>query len=311
MARITRKNQKIFAGLADADKIAVFGTMKTGTPAYSSDVATLQSADYSLGWSNAILNDKAPYLEEMNGVQYGLSSQIAYILQQGLALEYDASTTYYKGSTVAVINGTDVKYYRSLKDNHTGKAVSNTTYWELDSISKIETYYNNLTTAINNCVKLTTNQTVAGNKTFTGTTALKATNITGTTAVSGAATFSNTVKTTGTFSNSGGATFTGTTKVPASSTAGTALQLAYSDSGVLKLGDGTLFQWGIGETTNHYTYVNLDVAYSVGYRVLLSDRGSDTSVGNQKVIDITSMKKFRVYATTANNDSFTWFTIGR
>ena len=144
MARITRKNQKIFAGDANADKIAVFGSMKTGTPDYSSDIEELQSPDYVLGWSNAILNDKAPYLEEMNGVQYGLSSQIAYILQQGLAVEYDAATTYYKGSVVAVISGTDVTFYKSIADNNTGYPVSNTTYWEVSSLSKIESYHTEL-----------------------------------------------------------------------------------------------------------------------------------------------------------------------
>lgn len=173
MAKIPRKTQKVFAGSANGDQIAVFGSMKTGTPVYSSDVETLQSADYSQGWSDAILDDKAPYLEEMNGVQYGLSSQIAYIFQQGLANEYDANTTYFKGSTVAVINDTTVTYYRSLTDNNIGNAVTDDVNWVLDSISKIETYNTNLTNAINtlaaSVVKTTGNQTISDIKTFNGT----------------------------------------------------------------------------------------------------------------------------------------------
>lgn len=312
MARITRKNQKIFAGDANADKIAVFGSMKTGTPDYSSDVTVLQSADYLKGWSDAILNDKAPFLEEMNGVQYGLSSQIAYILQQGLAIEYDAATTYYKGSTVAVINNGTVTYYKSIADDNKGFPVTNTSKWQLDSISKIETYYTNLTNAINQCVKLSTAQTITGNKTFTGTTALKKTSITDTLSVSGGATFSNAVKTTSTFTNSGGATFTGTTKVPASQTAGTALQLTSRGSNYLKLGDGTILQWGAETTSNHYTYVNLPIKYSSdsSYRAILTDGGGDTETSVQKVIAYET-KRFRVYSNTSDNDNFQWFTIGR
>lgn len=173
MARIPRKTQKIFSGSANGDQIAVFGSMKTGTPQYSSDVETLQSAEYEQGWSDAILNDKAPYLEEMNGVQYGLSSQIAYLLQQGIANEYDPNTIYFKGSTVAVINNTTVTYYRSLTDNNQGNAVTDGVNWTLDSISKIETYNTNLTNAINTlstqCAKLANNQTFTGTNTFTGT----------------------------------------------------------------------------------------------------------------------------------------------
>ena len=66
MATLSRKTQKVFAVNANADQIVVMGTMKTGTPVYSTDIQTLQSAEYQLGWSSAILNDKAPYLEETN-----------------------------------------------------------------------------------------------------------------------------------------------------------------------------------------------------------------------------------------------------
>lgn len=216
MARIPRKTQKIFSGSANGDQIAVFGTMKTGTPQYSGDIETLQSAEYEQGWSDAILNDKAPYLEEMNGVQYGLSKQIAYLLQQGLANEYDTNTIYFKGSTVAVINNATVTYYRSLTDNNQGNAVTDGVNWTLDSISKIETYNTNLTNAINTLnsqvVKLTGNQTVAGNKTFTGT-----------------------------------STFSGQVKVPNSATVGTPVTTAAiskTGNGYLKMGNGIIMQWG-------------------------------------------------------------------
>lgn len=131
MAKIERKTQKIFCGSANQDQLAVFGSMKTGTPDYSADIEELQSATYERGWADAILDDKAPYLEEMNGVQYGLSSQIAYILQQGMS-EYDDGTTYYKGSLASVINNTDVVIYNSVKDDNTNSTPSaNSEDWSI------------------------------------------------------------------------------------------------------------------------------------------------------------------------------------
>ena len=129
MAKIQRKAQKIFAGNANASEIAVFGSMKTGTPVYSSDIETLQSTAYGLGWDDALLADKAPYLEEMNGVQYGLSSQIAYLLQEGIS-EYDSNTTYYKNSVVKDPNeSNEVALYRSLTNDNTGNPLTDTVNW--------------------------------------------------------------------------------------------------------------------------------------------------------------------------------------
>lgn len=128
MAILTRQTQKVFASSANADQIAVFGSMKTGTPVYSSDLATLQSNAYLQGWSDAILNDKAPYLEEMNAVQYGLSYQIAYLLQEGIPA-YDANTNYSATSIVKVINNNELELYHSLSDDNLGNALTDTNYW--------------------------------------------------------------------------------------------------------------------------------------------------------------------------------------
>lgn len=129
MAKIQRKTQKIFSGQADNNMIAAFGTMKTGNPVYSTDIEELQTEAYTQGWSEAVLEDKAPYLEEMNGMQYGLSSQIAYNFQEGVA-EYDAETTYYKGSIVKNTNsGVPILYY-SLTDENTGNPLTDGANWE-------------------------------------------------------------------------------------------------------------------------------------------------------------------------------------
>lgn len=279
MARIPRKTQKVFCGNSNAGEIAVFGTMKTGTPQYSTDIETLQSNEYEQGWSDAILNDKAPYLEEMNGVQYAFSRQIAYLLQQGLANEWDTNTIYFKGSTVAVINDTTVTYYRSVSNDNQGNnpTTDDGTNWVLDSISKIESYNTTLTNAINTLdsqvVKLTGNQTVAGNKTFTGT-----------------------------------------VKVNNSTTAGTALSLAKRGTNFIQLGDGTAMQWGSGNTGSGNDKVTIRMDYampSTSYRVFLTDSGSDPdALSYQKTYEIVNKQTFRV-SSSDSGDAFYWFAIGR
>lgn len=137
MATLSRQTQKVFASNADADQIAVFGSMKTGTPVYSTNLATLQSTAYTEGWAEALLSDKAPYMEEMNAVQYGLSYQIAYLLQEG-APEYDANTNYSDTSIVKVIDSNGLSFYRSLVDDNLGNSLSDTDYWVLIPIANVQ-----------------------------------------------------------------------------------------------------------------------------------------------------------------------------
>ena len=131
---LTRQTQKVFGSNANANQLAVFGSMKTGTPVYSTNLATLQSTAYTQGWSEALLNDKAPYMEEMNAVQYGLSYQIAYMLQEG-AFAYDANTNYSSTSIVKAFEDGKMYFYHSLIDNNTGHSLSDPTYWEKINIS--------------------------------------------------------------------------------------------------------------------------------------------------------------------------------
>lgn len=276
MARIPRKTQKVFCENANAGQIAIFGTMKTGTPQYSTDLDSLQSAEYGLGWDDAILSDKAPYLEEMNGVQYGFSSQLAYLLQQGMACEYDAGTTYYKGSTVAIINNTDVTYYKAVYDgfSNVSPVGDDGTHWVLDSISKIETYNTTLTSAINtldgSVVKLSGNQSINGTKTFNAA-----------------------------------------PKVPDSTTTGTALALTKRGTGYIQLGDGTKIQWGQEGTTSHKKTVSLPLEYTSNYKAIVCDYGSSNATEEFKVQSQDS-KKFVVYSSSSSaNDTFNWFAIGR
>lgn len=131
MPKIQRKTQKIFCNSADNDQIAVFGSMATGTPVYSNDVEQLQSNEaYEIGWDAATLEDKAPFMEEMNGMQYGITKQLAYYFQEGIP-EYDAGTTYYIGSIVKVLEDNKPVLYTSLTDENLGNnPVTDVTNWE-------------------------------------------------------------------------------------------------------------------------------------------------------------------------------------
>ena len=161
MARLTRVHQKVFA--SNASNNGVFGSLQAGNPQTSNDVATLQSLSaFENGWDDAIeQGDKLPPLEEFQGVQYGISYQQAYMLQEGIA-EWDANTTYYKGSLTKTISGTSFKLYCSLADNNTGNVTTNTTYWK--KVMDSDDVYALDSAVVHN----TGNETIAGTKTISG-----------------------------------------------------------------------------------------------------------------------------------------------
>lgn len=160
MARLTRIHQKVFA--SNASNNGVFGSLQAGNPTTSNDVATLQSLSaFENGWDDAAYSgDKLPPLEEFQGIQYGISYQQAYMLQEGIA-EWEANTPYYKGSLAKTISGSSFKLYCSLADNNTGNIVTNTTYWK-KVMDSDDTYAFD-----SSVVHKTGNETIAGTKTFT------------------------------------------------------------------------------------------------------------------------------------------------
>lgn len=149
MSRLTRVSQPIFAGnTTDADEqIAVFGSMKTSA-VYTTNLATLMaSAEYQEGWADSVVVGYGPFMEEMNGVQYGFSYQIAYLQQEGLP-EWDGNATYYQGSLVKLVIAGGCQVYSSKIDNNTGNLLSDTNSWKLVFDSTIDyaskTYVDNM-----------------------------------------------------------------------------------------------------------------------------------------------------------------------
>ena len=126
MAKITRKNQSVFGGsLAANENIAEFGSLKTGTAAYSLDPDDIQTAAYLNGWASAVVNNNAPCLQDMNALFYLVTRQLAYMVQTGVA-EWNATTTYYIGS---VVNDGTGKLYKCKVNDTITTGLDNTTSW--------------------------------------------------------------------------------------------------------------------------------------------------------------------------------------
>ena len=126
MARLPRVTQKIFAGSATNN--GVFGSAQAATFTLSNVLATIMGlAAWGQGWLSAVIGgSKFPPLEEFQAVEYVHSSQIAYLLQQGIS-EYDAGTTYFANNIC--VNGGTLNLYASAVDNNTGNALTNPAYW--------------------------------------------------------------------------------------------------------------------------------------------------------------------------------------
>lgn len=130
MARLTRKDMKVFAG--NATNNSVFGSLQAGTPTITNDIEQIQSlAAWSNGWNDATMtSEKLPPLEDLQTVSYVTTYQQAYLMQEGLP-EWSATVTYYKGCLAKEVTLTGFKIYNSLTDNNTGNALSDTSNWKL------------------------------------------------------------------------------------------------------------------------------------------------------------------------------------
>ena len=125
MPAIDRKTQQIFgSSLTPSGNVAVWGSLAAASPAYSADPATIQSARWLNGFNDALVGNRSPALEDLNGLMLVITQQLAYLLQSGVP-EWDAGTTYFTNQFVR----SGANLYLSVTDNNLGNALSNTTYW--------------------------------------------------------------------------------------------------------------------------------------------------------------------------------------
>ena len=78
MSNITRKTQQVFgASLSPSGYIAEFGSLAAGTAAYSDDPDLIQTAAWLNGLTAALVGNKSPSWQDLNGVLFVLSRQLA------------------------------------------------------------------------------------------------------------------------------------------------------------------------------------------------------------------------------------------
>lgn len=128
VTKLARKLQKIFAFTAPTSEITVFGSTTLDNPTFSRDPNTIQSDIYEGGWfPETLTGNIRPYAEDMNGLHFVHSYQLAYLLQSGIP-EWELSTPYFK-NCICRIDGT---LYISIADNNTGNnPITTTGYWSI------------------------------------------------------------------------------------------------------------------------------------------------------------------------------------
>lgn len=130
MSAIPRKTQLGYGtSLTASGNIAVWGSYaQTGIAAYSNDAFTIQDGGGGSYWANglndALVGNKSPTWQDLNGLFFVLSQQIQYLLQSGMP-EWDstAGTPYWKYNFCRV-NGT---IYQCTPSVGTGPVTSNPT----------------------------------------------------------------------------------------------------------------------------------------------------------------------------------------
>lgn len=106
MPALPRVLQKIFgSALASASNIAKIGSLAAGAPAYTNDVAQMQSlVQYLSGFNGINIGNGSPAKQDMNALFYMVTQQLAYILQTGIP-EWEIGTEYYQFNVVRRAGG--------------------------------------------------------------------------------------------------------------------------------------------------------------------------------------------------------------
>lgn len=128
MSRLSPVTQKLFGSNAGPDQVAQYGSLFAGSPAFTSDPATMMAlSNWLTGWLGAAIDGNSPAIEDMNAVCTVFAYQIAYLLQLGVA-EWVSTTAYYTGS---LVNDGTGNLYVSRIDANTGNALTDAVSWKL------------------------------------------------------------------------------------------------------------------------------------------------------------------------------------
>ncbi|MBO4695577.1 MAG: hypothetical protein J5656_06680, partial [Clostridia bacterium] len=130
MAKYNRPNGKLFG--SSATNIGVFGSgQQNETPTTSTDPNAINTlgTHWEEGWNGAVVSQApytAPYVEDMNAVNYVNSYNSAYLLQRGIA-EYSATEEYQKDSLCTY----NSEIWMCKLDNTVGQTPAEGIYWHL------------------------------------------------------------------------------------------------------------------------------------------------------------------------------------
>lgn len=121
--KLARVFQQLFGTSGSSAHFGQFGSRAAGFPILSKDPATIQAlaAFIQNGWSDAINGaNKAPFLEDMNGLHFLIFYQLCQMLQDGVPA-WDPSTPYFIGSIVKRDGSTET--FGSLTNSNIGNAL--------------------------------------------------------------------------------------------------------------------------------------------------------------------------------------------
>ena len=112
MSKLSRIRQKIFGSTASTSEMGKIGSDNAGSPTTTKDLTLIQSlAQYDSGlFSLTSSAGQPPRIQDINALYYLITSQIAYLMQNGIS-EWDPDTEYFAGISFTTVNGV---MYQSL-----------------------------------------------------------------------------------------------------------------------------------------------------------------------------------------------------
>ena len=121
MAQITRAIQRIFGSSGGTAEFGVIGSAAADAPQTTKDITTIQSlAQYLQGYFGIVSNTgvaELPYSEDLNSLFFLVTTQLAYLFQNGIPEWLDsADQRYYENISFVQVDG-DI--YQAIQGNDT------------------------------------------------------------------------------------------------------------------------------------------------------------------------------------------------
>ena len=158
MAQLDRNIMKVFADTAGVDEVGEIGSRAAGNPQTSKDITQIQSrSQYDLGWFQTTIRQTLPdgtqadlpASEDLNALFFLLTTQAAYLYQNGIPEWLNSADQRYYGNVSFVQVGGDV--YQALQGddganiNSQRNPATEPDWWRLIWSRTATAFYRNLT----------------------------------------------------------------------------------------------------------------------------------------------------------------------